>query len=724
MKMLQFLVKRNLHKVFLTRLTPKCWYATAVEAKPEKLEVFIDDKPVLVDPGTTILQAAAMVGVEIPRFCYHERLSVAGNCRMCLVEVEKSPKPVAACAMPVMKGWRIKTNSEMTKKAREGVMEFLLINHPLDCPICDQGGECDLQDESMAFGSDRSRFQDVYFTGKRAVEDKNIGPLVKTIMTRCIHCTRCIRFASEVAGVDDLGTTGRGSDMQVGTYVEKMLTSELSGNIIDLCPVGALTSKPYSFTARPWETRKTETVDVLDALGSNIIVSTRTGEVLRILPRTNDEINEEWISDKTRFAYDGLKCQRLVTPMCKNAKGELEACEWETALVNVAKQLQTTVPNEVAAVAGSLVDTEALVALKDLLNYVGSENLYTEEKFTSNGSGSDLRTNYLLNSRILGVEEADLILLIGTNPRYEAPVFNARIRKAYIHNEVDVALVGPHLDLTYEYEHLGESTDVLQQLAGGTHPFCKRLSEAKRPMIILGSTALQRPDGSSLYALVQQIALRAQKANDWKTLNILHRVASQVAALDVGYRSGIEGLQKNPPKFLFLLGADEGLISRDKLPKDCFIVYQGHHGDHGAELADVVLPGAAYTEKQATYVNTEGRAQQTLQAITPPGMAKEDWKIIRALSEVAGYKLPYDNLGEIRERMNEIAPHLTRYGSVEDSNFLEQSSSLYKDEVQRLQKSALKPELFHLKDFYMTDSISRASPTMSKCVQAALKTLQ
>ncbi|GFT33628.1 NADH-ubiquinone oxidoreductase 75 kDa subunit, mitochondrial [Nephila pilipes] len=715
------LLKRCIQQAKLPYFVQKAMTATAVQAKPQKLEVYIDDKLVLVDPGTTVLQAAAMVGVEIPRFCYHERLSIAGNCRMCLVEVEKSPKPVAACAMPVMNGWRVKTNSDMTRKAREGVMEFLLINHPLDCPICDQGGECDLQDESMAFGSDRSRFQDIYYTGKRAVEDKNIGPLVKTIMTRCIHCTRCVRFGSEVAGVDDLGTTGRGSDMQIGTYVEKVLESELSGNIIDLCPVGALTSKPYAFTARPWETRKTESVDVLDALGSNIIVSTRTGEVMRILPRLNEEVNEEWISDKTRFAYDGLKAQRLVAPMSKNNEGKLTACDWEDALLKVSKKITSVAPNEIAAVAGGLMDTEALVALKDFLNKIGCENLYTEEKFPTDGSGCDLRSSYLLNSRIAGVEEADLLILIGTNPRYEAPIFNARIRKAWMHNELNVALIGPKLNLTYDYEHLGDSPNLLKDIASGRHEFSKKLAAANRPMIVLGSEALQRPDGAAVHALVQQIALNCQKSENWKTLNILHRVASQVGALDVGYKSDPDEVDKLQPKFLFLFGADEGVITREKLPKDCFIVYQGHHGDKGAEIADVILPGAAYTEKQATYVNTEGRAQQTLQAITPPGMAKEDWKIIRALSELAGHKLPYDNISEVRHRMTQIAPHLTRYNHVEDSNFLNQSSAVVSDQPLNIDSNVIDTQLKFLKDFYMTNSISRASATMGKCVQAAEK---
>ena len=447
-----------------------------------------------------------MVGVEIPRFCYHERLAVAGNCRMCLVEVEKSPKQVAACAMPVMKGWRIKTNSEMTRKAREGVMEFLLANHPLDCPICDQGGECDLQDQAMAFGSDRSRYLDIDHAGKRAVEDKDVGPLIKTIMTRCIHCTRCIRFASEVAGVDDLGTTGRGNDMQIGTYVEKFFLSELSGNVIDLCPVGALTNKPYSFVARPWEIRKVDSVDVLDALGSNIIVSTRTGEVLRILPRENEDINEEWLSDKSRFACDGLKRQRLVAPMLRNAQGELEAVEWESALIGVAKALKNATGGKIAAVAGSLTDAESLVALKDLLNRLGSETLCTEQDYPTNGSGIDLRSNYLLNSSIVACEQADLVLLVGTNPRYEAPLLNTRLRKGYVHNEQDVALIGSKVDLSYNYEHLGDDTNVIKDIVNGKHPFAAKLKAAKNPLIIVGANMLERKDGSSTIAALHSFA--------------------------------------------------------------------------------------------------------------------------------------------------------------------------------------------------------------------------
>ncbi|XP_063018402.1 NADH-ubiquinone oxidoreductase 75 kDa subunit, mitochondrial [Melospiza melodia melodia] len=703
-----------------TQSSRVCGRATATAAS-NQIEVFVDGHPVLVNPGTTVLQACEKAGVQIPRFCYHDRLSVAGNCRMCLVEIEKAPKPVAACAMPVMKGWNILTNSEKSRKAREGVMEFLLANHPLDCPICDQGGECDLQDQSMMFGSDRSRFRE----SKRAVEDKNIGPLVKTIMTRCIQCTRCIRFASEVAGVDDLGTTGRGNEMQVGTYVEKMFMSELSGNIIDICPVGALTSKPYAFTARPWETRKVESIDVLDAVGSNIVVSTRTGEVMRILPRLHEDINEEWISDKTRFAYDGLKRQRLTQPMVKNEKGVFVYTSWEDVLPRVAGLLQSVEGKDIAAVVGGLVDAEALIALKDLLNRLNCDMLCTEEIFPTAGAGTDLRSNYLLNTKIAGVEEADVLLLVGTNPRFEAPLFNARIRKSWLHNDLQVALVGSPVDLTYRYEHLGESPQILQEIASGKHSFSKVLDNAKKPMVVVGSTALQRSDGAAILAAVSAIAQNSRATSgagaDWKVMNILHRVASQVAALDLGFKPGVEAIRKSAPKVLYLLGADAGAITRQDLPEYCFIIYQGHHGDVGAPMADIILPGAAYTEKAATYVNTEGRAQQTRVAVTPPGMAREDWKIIRAVSELAGLTLPYENLDEIRKRLEEVSPNLVRYDDVEEANYFIQANELAKLAKQQLLADPLVPPQLTIKDFYMTDSISRASQTMAKCVKAVVE---
>ncbi|EDW62374.2 uncharacterized protein Dvir_GJ16774 [Drosophila virilis] len=657
---------------------------------PEKIEVFVDDIPVMVLPGTTVLQAAAEVGVEIPRFCYHERLAVAGNCRMCLVEVEKSPKPVAACAMPVMKGWRIKTNSDLTRKAREGVMEFLLMNHPLDCPICDQGGECDLQDQAMAFGSDRSRFTDINYTGKRAVEDKDIGPLVKTVMTRCIHCTRCVRFASEIAGVDDLGTTGRGNDMQIGTYVEKLFLTELSGNV--------------------------DSIDVLDAVGSNIVVSTRTNEVLRILPRENEDVNEEWLADKSRFACDGLKRQRLVAPMVRMPNGELQAVEWEGALISVAKALKKA-NGQIAGVAGQLADVEAMVALKDLVNRLDGNQLVTEQDFIK-GSAIDVRSSYLLNSTIAGLEQADAVLLVGTNPRYEAPLVNTRLRKAYVHNELQIASIGPKIDLSYQHDNLGSDASLIKDVCSGSHAFSKVLEGAKKPAIIIGVDVLERPDGAAIHATISEYCQKLKKP-DWNPFNVLHNSAAQVGAFDVGYQPGVQRALQSQPKVLFLLNADAGKITREQLPKDCFVVYIGSHGDNGASIADAVLPGAAYTEKQATYVNTEGRSQQTHPGVSPPGMAREDWKILRALSEVVGTPLPYDTLDELRSRLENIAPHLTRYGQLQPAGGSEAGAPATPSKS--ISGTPIDVKQKELRDYFMTDAISRASPTMAKCISAVNK---
>ncbi|CAD5125050.1 DgyrCDS13293 [Dimorphilus gyrociliatus] len=684
----------------------------------ETVEVFVDDKPVQVQPGSTVLQACAQAGVEIPRFCYHERLSIAGNCRMCLVEVERSPKPVASCAMPVMKGMKIKTDSPITKKAREGVMEFLLVNHPLDCPICDQGGECDLQDQSMNFGSDKSRFTDNQFLGKRAVEDKDIGPLVKTIMTRCIQCTRCVRFANEIAGVSDLGTTGRGNDLQIGTYVEKMFKSELSGNVIDICPVGALTSKPYAFVARPWELRRVDSIDTMDAVGSNIVVCTRGGDIMRILPRIHEGINEEWLADKSRFSYDGLKRQRLTSPMIKDESGNLISVDWETALLRVCDAITSVKGAEIAAIAGGQVDAEALIAMKDLLNKLGSESLNTEEIFPMDGSGTDLRSNYLLNSSIEGIEESDAILLIGCNPRYEAPLLNARIRKAFIHNEIEVGYLGPKIDLSYNYQHLGDTTTSLENIKSSQF-YKEHLSKAKKPMIILGSSALQRADGTAVFAKTQQISNELKEAgSSWRVLNVLQRVASQVAALDIGYRPGVENVRNNKPKVLFLLHADNETVRREDLGKDCVVIYQGSHGDQGALMADIVLPGAAYTEKEGTYVNTEGRAQRTLVAVNPPGLARNDWRITRALSEMIGQPLSYDNTNEIRDRLAEMSPNLVKFDTVEEANYFKQSEELFKDIKEKIKQDSFSLPMIQLKDYFMTDPITRASPTMAQCVKA------
>lgn len=702
--------------------------ATAQPAeKPKLLEIIIDEKSVFVEPGTTILEAAARIGIEIPRFCYHERLSVAGNCRMCLVEVEKSIKPVASCAMPItMPGMKVKTNSAISKNAREGVMEFLLMNHPLDCPICDQGGECDLQDQSMAFGSDRSRFQ-IGLDAKRAVEDKNIGPLVKTIMNRCIHCTRCVRFMNEIAGCDELGTTGRGNDMQIGTYLENTaLMSELSANIVDLCPVGALTSKPYAFTARPWELRRIDSIDVLDAVGSNISVCQRAGDLLRILPRVNDDVNEEWLSDKARFApVDGLKSQRLSVPLLRPSRGSsLQQCDWEDALLTVSQAINHVSPSRITAIIGPYVEAETMVAIKDLLNMIGSENLFvhTDTSIDSSAIPSskelDFRANYLFNTTIADLEEGgvDLVLLVGTNTRYEAPLVNARLRKAWRQNLIDeVALIGDKdTKLSYDYEYLGDNLSVLQQIAQGKHPYAERIRKAKRPVLILGQQILKGSQDSNVYevarAACDQLGLE---------LNVLHANASQVAAFDLGFKPSKEWKPDSTGEssILWLIGVDDSGV---KIPDNCFVIYQGHNGDVGANSADVILPGAAFTEKTGIYANMEGRAQQALSAISPPVMAREDWKIIRACSEMANHTLPYDTLIEVRERLRELAPHLV----VGHARALEKASL----RAPRVQLSAgnissvpLIPKLRLLRDFYQTDTISRASATMAKCVTAVEK---
>ncbi|KAI6653768.1 NADH-ubiquinone oxidoreductase 75 kDa subunit, mitochondrial isoform X2 [Oopsacas minuta] len=719
------LARALLRRVFLPRYNRSLSQSPRllqVQEAPKLLSVWIDDKMVQVEPGTTVLQACAVAGVEIPRYCYHERLSVAGNCRMCLVEVEKSAKPIASCAMPVMEGMKVHPHSDISKRAREGVMEFLLVNHPLDCPICDQGGECDLQDQSMAFGSDRSRFVDNAFGGKRAVEDKEVGPLIKTIMTRCIHCTRCIRFAGEIAGVQDLGTTGRGGDMQVGTYVEKMFKSELSGNVIDLCPVGALTAKPYAFTYRSWELRRTESIDVLDGVGSNIVVNTRGEHVMRILPRLNESVNEEWISDKTRFAFDGLFAQRLTVPLARDATGQLRSCSWEDVLSRVSGKLVSiqNPANEVVGVAGALADCESMVCLKDLFNKLGSESLYSETPVHIGSCGNDLRSGYILRAGISALEEADLILLVGTNPRYEATLINARIRKGYIHNECEIAVIGPYMDLSYQHEHLGDDPAVFSGMIRGTHPFGKKFSRAAKPVIIVGEGVLARDDGAYINNQIYMLSrLSPVHGSDWKIVNYLHTTASQVGSMDIGYNTA-DLPDLSSTRLLYLLSADSVDVTRDQLPTDCLVVYQGHHGDKGAHIADVILPGAAYTEKEATYVNTEGRAQVTQAAVKPPGEARDDWSIIRALSEYAGHTLAYDNIDELRERMAEISPTLVNIDTKQDSCFhslcvelLYRTSPKHKP-----YQTPISVKLNSLADFYMTDPISRASKTMAQCVQA------
>ncbi|KAK9824361.1 hypothetical protein WJX72_009711 [[Myrmecia] bisecta] len=655
------------------------------------------------------MAACDAAGIDIPRFCYHQRLSIAGNCRMCLVEVEKSPKPVASCAMPAGPGMKIKTDTPLVKKAREGVMEFLLINHPLDCPICDQGGECDLQDQAMHFGSDRGRFTEM----KRAVDDKNLGPLVKTVMTRCIHCTRCVRFATEIAGVQDMGITGRGRDSEVGTYVDKLLTSELSGNVIDLCPVGALTSKPFAFTARNWELKNTESVDVSDALGANIRIDSRGAEVMRIVPRLNEDVNEEWISDKARFQYDGLKRQRLSVPLVKGKDGGFRNAHWSEALLAIQQALKGVKGNEIKAIAGKLSDAEAMIALKDLMNRLGSGNLQHEAGFSD--LDADVRSNYLMNTGISGIEKADAVLLIGSNPRLESPVFNARIRKMWLEG-VSVYLIGFQVDLTYAYTYLGNSPEALTKVLKNSDAL-KRLKEAKRPAVIVGPGVLKRSDRDAVLQQVHGLVEKAEVVKEgWNGYNVLHDAASRVAALDIGFLPSARASAAPPAKFVYLLGSDDWQES--DIPEGAFVVYQGHHGDRGASRADVILPAAAYTEKSATFVNTEGRAQRTKEAVPKPGDSREDWQILVALAEVLKQPLPYKTLNAVRERLAEVAPHLQHVDEREAPIWL--NGEYFKAFASKAGKAAASNKEFRssIDNFYMTDVISRSSQVMAKCVQA------
>ena len=675
----------------------------------------VDGIEVEVPPGSSVLQACEAAGKEIPRFCYHERLSIAGNCRMCLVEVKPGPpKPQASCALPAGDNQEVFTDSEMVKKARHGVMEFLLINHPLDCPICDQGGECDLQDQALGYGHHSSR----YGENKRAVDDKHMGPLIKTIMTRCIHCTRCVRFSTEVAGVTDMGMLGRGEDAEITTYLEKALDSELSGNVIDLCPVGALTSKPYAFVSRPWELKKTETIDVMDALGSNIRVDARGSEVLRVLPRLHDDVNEEWISDKTRFACDGLKRQRLDRPYIRR-DGKLVAASWPEALSAVAEKMKGLSGEQMAAVAGDLCDAESMFALKQLMTSLGSTNIDCRQDGAKLDSSA--RASYLFNSMIAGIEDADAILLVGTNPRTEAPVLNARIRKRWLEGGLSVGLVGTPADLTYKVESLGAGAQSLKEIADGSHAFADVLKNAKRPMLILGMAALTREDGAAVLAMAKAIAdgtgmiqVAGEDGEAWNGFNVLHTAASRVAGLDMGFTPGADGkdvaaIQAGAAsgniKLVYLLGADEMDVSG---LGNAFVVYQGHHGDAGAHRADVILPGAAYTEKDGLYVNTEGRAQMALQASFPPGEAREDWKILRALSEAAGKTLAYNTLDGLREALFAAHPSFAAIDQVEAADWGDFGAAGETSDA---------PFGQAVENFYMTDPISRCSAVMAECTE-------
>jgi NADH-quinone oxidoreductase subunit G len=669
--------------------------------------------------GITLIQACELAGVEIPRFCYHERLSIAGNCRMCLVEIAGMPKPVASCAMSVndLRPGRdgtpptVITDSETVKKAREGVLEFLLINHPLDCPICDQGGECDLQDQTMAYGFDAGRFQD----NKRAVEDKYLGPLIETYMTRCIHCTRCVRFMTEVAGVEELGAIGRGEDMEITTYLEHGMHSNLSGNVVDLCPVGALTAKPYAFVARPWELTKTPSIDVMDALGSAIRVDARGREVLRILPRINEAINEEWISDKARHVWDGLRTQRLDRPYLRR-NGKLVPATWDEAFAVIAKKLKGLDGSRFAAIAGDLAAAEEMFALKALAAALGSANIDCRQDGAKLDPGLG-RAGYIFNSTIGGIEQAGGYLLIGTDPRVEAPVLNARIRKHWRQSaeRLPIGLIGTEMDLTYGYDYLGAGPETLAKIADGSHAFVKTLQAVDKPMIIVGQAALARTDGAAVLTLAAKAAQAIGAVTpDWSGFNVLHTAAARVAGLDLGFVPGkgggdveaiLDAAGKGAMEVVYLLGADE--IDMDRLG-DAFVIYQGSHGDRGAHRADVILPGAAYTEKDGTYVNTEGRAQMTARAIFPPGEAREDWTILRALSAVLGDALPFDSLQELRAQMYRACPNLALLDLVEPAD---------RATIETLAARPAKPgkERFGvaIADYFLSNPVARASAIMA-----------
>ncbi len=676
-------------------------------------KLIVDGIEIDVPPEYTLLQACEVAGAEIPRFCFQERLSIAGNCRMCLIEVAGMPKPQASCAMgvkdlPPNKDGSPKvllTRSPMVRKAREGVMEFLLINHPLDCPICDQGGECDLQDQAMAYGVDQSRFRE----NKRAVEDKYLGALVKTSMNRCIQCTRCIRFATEVAGVPELGAIGRGEDMEITTYLEEAMTSELQGNVVDLCPVGALTSKPYAFAARPWELNKTELIDVMDGLGSAIRIDTRGREVMRILPRTNDDVNEEWISDKTRHVVDGLRTQRLDQPYVRTS-GRLHAATWSEAFAAIAQKLARANPKRVGALVGDLAAVEEIFALKDLMTRLGVGNLDCRQ----DGAALDPkwgRASYLFNSTIAGVDAADALLMVGCNPRHEAAVLNARIRKRWrTARNFSVGVIGAKAPLTYPYDYLGGGTETLADI--GRHSFADVMRKAERPLVLVGAGAFARADGAAVASLAAKAAIELGAVKDgWNGFSVLHHAASRVGGLDLGFVPGEGGLTARQMAasgtldVLFLLGADEIDIA-----PGAFVIYIGTHGDRGAGRADVVLPGAAYPEKSATYVNTEGRVQMATRASFPPGDAREDWAILRALSDVLGKKLPYDLLAALRQALYRAHPHFVRIGQIAPGD---------PADVQKL--AALggttdkAPFRSVIEDFYFTNPIARCSAVMAEC---------
>ena len=670
-------------------------------------KININGKEIEFEKGMTVLQACELADVEIPRFCYHEKLSIAGNCRMCLVEMEKSPKPIASCAMPAAEGMNIKTNTSFVEKARKGVMEFLLANHPLDCPVCDQGGECDLQDQSLYYGVDKSRFLE----NKRYVKEKYMGPLIKTQMTRCIHCTRCVRFATEVAGVPEIGAIGRGENMEITTYLEKSMESELSANVIDLCPVGALTSKPYAFEARPWELKKTESIDVLDAVGSNIRVDTYSWEVKRILPRLNNEINEEWISDKTRYSCDGLLKQRLDVPYIKK-ENKLKKSSWDEAINLIVNKIQSLESEEVAGHIGDMVNMENALAFKNLFKTLKSNNLeFREKKFYVNSAE---KINYIFNSSIKGIEDSDLILLIGTNPRHEATILNARIRKAFAQKNVPIFSIGNPGDLTYDYQVIGNKTDDIKKIINKENEFSKKLLSAKKPIIIIGESALELKSGKYIFEELKSFLIENNLINeDWNALNILVQNASTVGLLDLKILSDQKGddfsffanLENKKFKFLYLLGSD----NLDFKKNNEFIVYQGSHGDRGAAIADIVLPSATYTEQNGLYENLEGRVQECKKASYPIGESLEDWKIFNRILKKLGAKENLTSYDQLRKEVLKTVPNFSQINEL---------PKLLKNQNSKIQTNFVSEDiLIRELDYYYTNSISRASKTMSECRQ-------
>ncbi len=672
-------------------------------------KVTIDGKVITVDDNASLIQACELASIEIPHFCYHDRLKIAGNCRMCLVEVEGSPKPVASCAMPVRDGMVVHTTTPMVKQAREDVMSMLLANHPLDCPICDQGGECDLQDQAMHYGDAQGHYNE----DKRAVTDKNMGPLIKTVMTRCIHCTRCVRFATEIAGVEEIGTFGRGENMEIITYLDKAISSELSGNLVDICPVGALTSKPYKFKARSWELSHTDSIDVSDAVGSNIRVDSRGAEVMRILPRLNEDINEEWISDKTRHLCDGLKNQRIDQPYIRK-DGKLKPASWSEAITCVAKKMSELKGSEIGAVVGGLIEAESMMVLYDLIKHFKSPNLdCMQENIAFDLSN---RGNYLFNTTISGIEDSDLCLMIGCNPRHEATMINARIRKRWCQGSYPIYLLGDKgLDLTYPYQWLGDDAHVLADIASGKHEVCKVLSKAKKPMIIIGYGMLMRYDNQKLLALCSKISEKYHfVSKDWNGFNVLHLDASRVAALDLGFVPGARGLgakslfdhQHNKDiKFIYLLGADE--VNIEAVQGEKFIVYQGHHGDKAANAADVVLPGLAYTEKRGTYVNLEGRVQQTIPSVQGPGEAKEDSLILLMLAKKLKVELSYSTPDQVRETLFKRNKYVLNQLKHCEWHSCGDNKGKINDQ----------PLDTYKQSYYLSNVICRASRTMLSCAQ-------